>query len=67
MRLTSRSAVRPCLRKCHWPAYPSPGKLVVSAMLPCPTGSAEHKPRAVLLADAFTVDEDGFLVAAGAG
>ena len=22
-RLTSRSAVRPCLRKCHWPAYPS--------------------------------------------
>ena len=47
--------------------YPSSGKLVVSAMLPCPTGSAEHKPRAVLLADAFTVDEDGFLVAAGAG
>ena len=33
---------------------------------PLPTGSAEHKPRAVLLADAFTVDEDGFLVAAGA-
>jgi 1-acyl-sn-glycerol-3-phosphate acyltransferase len=43
----------------------SPRSLVIGATLPSRAGADATLPRCTLLADAFTVDEDGFLVARG--
>jgi 1-acyl-sn-glycerol-3-phosphate acyltransferase len=37
------------------------GSLVVGATLPCPAGGTSATPRAALLADAVTIDAEGFL------
>jgi acyl-[acyl-carrier-protein]-phospholipid O-acyltransferase / long-chain-fatty-acid--[acyl-carrier-protein] ligase len=44
----------------------SPRSLVIGATLPCPAGCDPTVPSAALLADDFTVDTDGFLVARSA-
>jgi hypothetical protein len=41
----------------------SAATLAVGATLPRPDGAASPLPRAVLLADRFRVDDDGFLIA----
>ncbi|MFM9024645.1 MAG: hypothetical protein ACKON7_04795, partial [Planctomycetaceae bacterium] len=43
----------------------SPRSLVIGATLPSPAGVEATAPRCTLLADAFAVDEDGFLVPRG--
>jgi hypothetical protein len=43
----------------------SPRSLAIGATLPCPANADRTVPRAALLADDFTVDVDGFLVARG--
>jgi acyl-[acyl-carrier-protein]-phospholipid O-acyltransferase/long-chain-fatty-acid--[acyl-carrier-protein] ligase len=43
----------------------SPRSVVIGATLPCPIGADPKAPWAALLADEFSVDEDGFLVARG--